>query len=559
MRHRRAIEFSLPAACLPVGRAGRTTGHNVIIIAYGQAVELVKPAKRFPDTGTGNAAHFPLWYLETAAKPSLNEMQKQTRRALFYLLVLIFSAATPFIILYALGYIPDIASWRFTPTGGLFVKTNEPGITVSINGRVERETNFLTHSVLVTNLPAGMISAEVTKEGFHSWRKNIEIEKQVVQEFPFILLIPEALNPLIITGTTTAPNTASIPRALIPDPGNKYLLWVTESGKTTTLSVIDKASGKDLRNSISLAGGERYETAVWSPDGTAFFIVAAAQNGRRWYLADAAGGKPERIFDPTKTLSITASATSTTPTSIRLRLETVKDVVWDPSAPGGFLVHDGEKLYRWNRQELFVQPIIENVAAFAAFPDEMFFISKKGILNRADPDGSNITSLDRPGFFINDNRTPQITKNENGVIVITDSGGGMYVSDRETKKSVPVAENIGRVKFSPNKDLIGYTESGKLMIRFLEDEKRQPFRPQDSNHLILDAIVPINDFVWFDRESAHIVFTTKNGIFIAETDNRFDANTTTLKTGRFLIAEDPSDSNSFYLTDGNTIERVTID
>src|SRR3990167_5422030 len=328
-------------------------------------------------------------------------MQKQTRRALFYFLVLLFSAATPFIILYALGYIPDIASWRFTPTGGLFVKTNELGITVSINGRVERETNFLTRGALVTNLPAGMISVEVTKEGFLPWRKSVEIERQVVQEFPFILLVPESMKPLIIAGTTTASNTASVPRALIPDPGNKYLLWVTESGKITTLSVIAKASGKDLRNSISLKGDERYETAVWSPDGTAFFIVAAAKNGKRWYLASAPGGESEKIFDPTKTLSITASATSTTPTLFRLRLENVKDVVWDPSTPGGFLVQDGEKLYRWNRQELFVQPIIENVAAFAAFPDEMFFISKKGILNRADPDGSNITSLDRPGFFIN--------------------------------------------------------------------------------------------------------------------------------------------------------------
>ncbi|KKW28723.1 MAG: hypothetical protein UY71_C0012G0002 [Parcubacteria group bacterium GW2011_GWB1_52_7] len=486
-------------------------------------------------------------------------MQKQTRRALFYFLVLLFSAATPFIILYALGYIPDIASWRFTPTGGLFVKTNEPGITVSINGRVERETNFLTRGALVTNLPAGMISVEVTKEGFLPWRKSVEIERQVVQEFPFILLVPESMKPLIIAGTTTASNTASVPRALIPDPGNKYLLWVTESGKITTLSVIDKASGKDLRNSISLKGDERYETAVWSPDGTAFFIVAAAKNGKRWYLASAAGGESERLFDPTKTLSLTASATSTAPTLLRLRLEDIKDVAWDPSATGGFLLHDGEKLYRWDRRELFARPVADSVAAFAVFPDEVLFINRSGFFGRADLDGSNAETLDRPGFFINDDRAPQITKNKNGVIVVSDSSGGIYTGKREAMKLAPVAGNISRVKFSPNKDLIGYTENGKLMVRFLEDEKRQPFRPQDSSHRILDAIVPINDFVWFDRESAHIVFTTKNGVFIAETDNRFDANATTLKTGQFLIAEDPSDPNSFYLTEGKTIERVTID
>ncbi len=488
----------------------------------------------------------------------LNEMQKKTRRTLFYALLLVFATTTPFIILYALGYIPDFESRSLTATGGLFVKTNQTGITVKINGKVERQTGFLARGALIANLTPETISAEVIKEGFHPWRKSVEIKEQIVQEFPFILLISESLNPLIITGTTTASNTVPVPRALLPDPENKYFLWVTESGKATTLRVINRVSGEDLRNSISLAGGERYETAAWNQDGTAF-IVATVKNGKHWYLVNATGEKPEMLFDPSKTLPIAASATSTTSSSLLLRFGNVKKVVWDSSVPGGFLLHDGEKLYRWDRRELFARPVADGVAAFAAFPDEILFINRSGFFNRADLDGSNAESLDRPGFFINDDRAPQITKNENGVIVVTDSSGGIYVGDTGTKKLAPVTGNVSRIKFSPNKDIVGYTESGKLTVRFLENEKGQPFRQRDSNYQIIDAVVFINDFIWFNAKSTHIIFTTKNGIFITETDNRFGANTTTLKTGQFLIAEDPSDPNSFYLTDGKTIERVTID
>ncbi|MBI2096973.1 MAG: hypothetical protein HYT40_02350 [Candidatus Sungbacteria bacterium] len=486
-------------------------------------------------------------------------MRKTTRRAIFYGFLLAFLAATPFIILYSLGYIPDIKEGRLNLTGGFFVKTNETGVNIAVNGAIEKQTGFLSRGALVNDVPPGTIAVEVTKEGFYPWRKAIEIEGQLVQEFPYILLIPRNLNSSIIAGATTSLPLSLVPKALIPDPNGQKLFWATIERKAALLRLIDRESGKDVRSGVFLPAGENFESASWNGDGSEVLVGASGENSKRWYVIKADGGKPERLFDPAGTLFLTSSATSSIQVDQRLKLGAVKQVVWDISTANRFYLYNGENLYRWDRGARAARPVLQRIEAFTVTGDEIIFINQSGFIGRADLDGTITESLDRPGFFISEAQTPQIFKSTTGAIIVADSAGGLYYGEASAKKFKPVASNVSMIKFSPDEERLAYSnQDGELFMLLFADENRQPFRPKNTPYQLIDAAVPIGNLIWFNKKSTHIVFTTKNGIFITETDNRFGTNTTTLKTGQFLIAAVPNDPNSFYFTDGEAIQEMTI-
>ncbi|KUK66351.1 MAG: transmembrane(s)proteins 9..31 [Parcubacteria bacterium 34_609] len=91
-------------------------------------------------------------------------------------MVIIFLIIGPSIIMYSQGYRFDIKKFQFVETGGLYIKAFPEEVQLYINDKYINKTSFFTRDILVQNLLPDNYNIRVEKDGYHSWKKNLEID-----------------------------------------------------------------------------------------------------------------------------------------------------------------------------------------------------------------------------------------------------------------------------------------------------------------------------------------------------------------------------------------------
>lgn len=126
-------------------------------------------------------------------------MTRQTRRFIFYGLVVAFAVITPLTIMYATGYSYDWQKQAVVQTGGIYLKSMPSGTQITINGGNEG-----TAPRLISRLTPHNYNVVVSKEGYCPWEKTLEVSPKIVTEARNIFLFPKEINPELITTTSTS-------------------------------------------------------------------------------------------------------------------------------------------------------------------------------------------------------------------------------------------------------------------------------------------------------------------------------------------------------------------
>ena len=114
-------------------------------------------------------------------------MSKQARTILFYLLVVIFIIVTPMVLLYSEGYRFDFETNKIIETGGFYIKTNPEEVTISINNKIKKTTSNFSRNVLIQDLTPKTYNIKISKTGYFTWEKNLEIIEKKVSELDITL------------------------------------------------------------------------------------------------------------------------------------------------------------------------------------------------------------------------------------------------------------------------------------------------------------------------------------------------------------------------------------
>jgi hypothetical protein len=163
-----------------------------------------------------------------------------TRKRLFYLglFVGLFFVLIPFVILYSNGY-RVTSDWRLQKTGGIYVYTGEPGVSVYVNGDLKKETTIFQRGIYISNLPPGAYQIEINKASSTTWRKNVVVLPQKVSEgYPFLIpLKPELVavsTSTVSFGTTTISSEYSSLQKLFKTPNTSALKISSTSSRATS-------------------------------------------------------------------------------------------------------------------------------------------------------------------------------------------------------------------------------------------------------------------------------------------------------------------------------------
>lgn len=163
-------------------------------------------------------------------------MEKRTRRILYYPLVAIFLAALPLLLLYSIGYVFDPKDRTVNKTGGMFIKSRVPRLSIYLNSQPMKETGFFSGSALLTDIPTGTHVVRLEREGYQQWVKTISVSPLDVVELRDVLLIPAILELATVSAESIpAPTPISAIRKNVKiDKKNRLMLAGT--GTTTVIT-----------------------------------------------------------------------------------------------------------------------------------------------------------------------------------------------------------------------------------------------------------------------------------------------------------------------------------
>lgn len=114
--------------------------------------------------------------------PHVKPLSYRHRYWFFYLLAGIFVASLPFLFLYASGYRFEFGKTGLVSTGGLYIAAERTGAQIFINDELVRETRVFRRAFYAQGFPEGTHKVHVTKEGHHTWVKELPVYSHLVTE-----------------------------------------------------------------------------------------------------------------------------------------------------------------------------------------------------------------------------------------------------------------------------------------------------------------------------------------------------------------------------------------
>lgn len=201
--------------------------------------------------------------------------------------------------------------------------------------------------------------------------------------------------------------------------------------------------------------------------------------------------------------------------------------------------------------------ILENVHSFSSVSDAIFFVDKNGFLARYDFATGAITTIGRPGFFLD--TLPLRFVVGQRYIAIIDSSGGLFLLDKTASTLTPVASGVKDAAFDGTQAKMLLQKNKSIALLWLADNTRHPFQKKGTAEEIVSLKIPIRDARWFYKTDAHIAYRTRDGISLAEIDQRGGSDIAELVSGATdELLTFPALPDAIFWRIGKTIFKIEL-
>ncbi|MBI3443000.1 MAG: PEGA domain-containing protein [Candidatus Sungbacteria bacterium] len=373
-------------------------------------------------------------------------MTLQTRRILFFLLLVVFVILAPLMVIYSLGLTIDFNKKTFVETGSIFIKSKTPQTSVFLNGALVKQTSFFSGSALLTGVAPGTYVLRIEKDGYQPWSRIIAVLPALVTELRNTLLVQDRI-----------------------DIATSSLL---------ELGMLKDATSSPLRTQLTLS---------------------------------TQGVLSERV----------------------------------------------------NRTKL---TLASHVHAFGIVNNRIYVIDTTGGLERINPVSGEVETLGNPGLSLAS--TPiRFFGSPNNDVSLLDASGDLFLYQDGTATFATLSRNVAQPHFDLTGQKILFIKGQEIRMIWLDDNHYQPFQKKWTEEKIIRLSSPIRDALWWYGDSAHIVFRTRDGIFLTELDGRGGRSTVEiysnpLDPGRNVGVDEiltiPDAPNSIFFRQNKTWHTITL-
>ncbi len=341
---------------------------------------------------------------------------------------------------------------------------------------IERSTDFLFGTAYVENLIPRRYNITVSKEGYYSWNKSLEIGEKRVTEMKNVVLLP------------TDPLFSIIGRKyldIFPLPyHNKIALKESINGDGWQILIHDPS-----RNTIEpLISHE--DLLI---DGYPVDILSFSQT--RKIIIDA--GLFHIVIDPENPES-------------HYIVEKVKNPKFNPRDDNFIIYLDNGSLISLNYAEKTSLILAEEIEAFDTRPDgSLFWLSSKGTIFQNEEIVRNISFP-----IIEENRYEIYLPNQSRISIKEND----YFYFFKDNKFVEMFHSPRNPVVSPDLKKLANFSDHEIRIFFLEEEKEQPHKEYGDNVFLTRFSGKVGKVQWLT--SHYLIFSVDDMIKIMEIDDR---------------------------------------
>jgi len=330
-------------------------------------------------------------------------MTRRTRKILFFVFLIIFLLVSPTLILYYQGYRFDFEKKILTKTGGLFLNVIPKQVNIYLDGKLIKKTDFFFGSVLIENLLPKKYQIEVKKEGYSSWKKELEIKEKEVTSAKNIVLFPE--NPIfnVLTKGVEAfwffPDQKKVILKEIEDN-----IWILKLYELNT----------NLKS--QLFG----ETQI-SKKGAELLGLKFSENGKQISLEVEIREQPKYFS---------------------LEIDKMPPLLKEANPP---------------------LPPLENIITYQKFNEENYYLDNLGYFYKADASFQNGEKISENPFPIKQETDYQL-KIFSGPLFFLREGQTLYLFNQNSKTFEKFFEGINNLKISPDSKKIAYFSEAEIWV-----------------------------------------------------------------------------------------------
>lgn len=337
-------------------------------------------------------------------------MRRKIRLIVFIILCILFLVFGPTTVFYSLGYRFDFETKKIIQTGGLFVKAVPTQVEIYINNKLVKKTDLFFGSALIQNLLPKKHKIEIVKDGYHSWKKELEIKEKQVVEIKNVVLFPK--DPGFTLLTKNVENFWFFP------DGKKIILKEKEE-ETWALKLYDlnKRVKSHLLNERDV-----------SKKGVDLFNLKFLENSKEITL-EVGSNEELKYFS----LEIDKKP---------LLLKETKPAL-----------------------------IPENVIFYQSFDGNIYFLDKLGFVFKSDSSFQVKEKMNEIAFPIEAETKYQL-RIFPGYIFL-EAGENLYLLNPDSKSFEEFFERIKDLKISPDKKKVVYFSKHEIWLLFLETRKQQ--------------------------------------------------------------------------------------
>lgn len=464
---------------------------------------------------------------------------------------------SPFIIFYAIGRVPDISTFSFVKTGGIFVKSKTTNLSVSLNNEFQKETSFFSGGALLTNIKTGRYILKIEKAGHKPWYKSVDVLPERVTELRNILILPgkndiEQVKELNGDLLSLSPDS----NWLLLEKKQKSLkniyIFNTQTQKSYPVSQINPALDRGTLNSAARID---FNVAVTPHQDSEAFRGGVNKNP----ISSVIWGDSQIILNKGNAFSFIKEAGNVYIEESMNSLFKSKVIIADfySTSRDSFVALDSN-----HRLSIFkngaIKKIRDNVNSFGVYESDIFFVDQNGFLAKLNIETNEVKIINRPGFFLSDNPA-QINFSPNGDLFLIDSSGGLFfVSLKEENIIHTVAGEVRGAEFDSLGEKLLFWTPNEIKIFWIEPNIYQPFQNKFTIEPIFRIDSGLKEARWFTKDDFHVIIGSDNGIYITEIDGRGGRNTIELvnkKTGGIFW---DNNLNKLYFSSSDGVETISL-
>ena len=411
-------------------------------------------------------------------------MTKKQRSFLFFLMVFLFIIAGPSIVFYSQGYRLDLQNKQIVKTGAFYFRVTPRSVQIEVsstdNERLKSaSTDFIFGTAYVENLIPKNYKVKISKNDYHDWSKELEINEGMATEIKNITLITKSPNFRVLKENVEdffyfPENNLYI--AKIINETEWSLLKYNQSGLYFS-EIISFDLENELIDIINLSDLNK--------------IIIKADN---YYLVDIEKENEIDILDlPNDILKISTH----------------------PKERENLIFLKENNIYLYDFEEKTISIFLENVIDYS-LKNGFSWISDEGFLleNIENPEKINRTPIE-----IDEEKEYEIMNFNDKIIRINDD---YYLLDQETLSFKHIFKSSETPVASPDSKKIAYSDGYEIKVLFLEGTDDHPQRNRLDNIFLTRFSNKLENINWYT--SHYLIFNIFDDIKIIEIDNRNNIN-----------------------------------